>query len=615
MTRVATRLSVLALRACGVGALAALTAGLAPASGQAMSAGAYVTDVNAHAVFQLGIGTGGLLTALAPATVEAGEAPVGVAVTPDGKSVYVADFDGGVSQYDVGAGGLLTAKTPATVTAGTNPEWLAVSPDGKSVYVTDHNGATVSQFDVGAGEALSAKTPATVPTGATPSGVAVSPDGRSVYVDDQAASTVSQYDVGAGGLLTAKSSPTVMSGTNPTAIAVTPDGQSVYVVDAGSETISQYDVAPGGLLVAKSTPAVAATPAPVGIAISPDGRSVYVTNHEASGSVSQFDVGAGGLLSAKTPSRVAAGVEPLGIAVSPDGKSVYTADKNGFVSQFDVGAGGLLSPKTPATVPAGEGPSGIALLPDQGPVASFSATPASAGSASVFDGSASSDLDGAVVRYDWSFGDGTSAADAGPRPTHVYASAGSYVVSLTVSDDAGCSTAFVFTGQTASCVGGPQALATSTIAVPAAATTPPLVTTPRPAISSARLSNKRFRVAAKATAVFARKAPLGTVFRFTLSAAAKLRIVITRPAPGLRHGHSCLAPTAKLRHAHAKRCTRTLTVGTLTRSNEPKGADSVPFSGRIGHRALAPRAYHALLSASDAGGRSNPVTLAFAVVR
>ena len=55
----------------------------------------------------------------------------------------------------------------------------------------------------------------------------------------------------------------------------------------------------------------------------------------------------------------------------------------------------------------------------------------------VFDGSASSDADGAIVRFDWDFGDGTMAADAGPTPTHAYAATGQYTVTLTVVDDAG----------------------------------------------------------------------------------------------------------------------------------------------------------------------------------
>jgi hypothetical protein len=136
-----------------------------------------------------------------------------------------------------------------------------------------------------------------------------------------------------------------------------------------------------------------------------------------------------------------------------------------------------------------------------------------------------------------------------------------------------------------------------------------------PTLTLVSLTNKRFRVAKRTTAILARKAPLGTTFRFTLSAPAKLTITVTRTAPGLRRGHSCLAPTARLKHKHAKRCTRTLTVGTLTRSSEPKGADRIPFSGRIGRRALSPRGYNAVLAASNAAGRSHPVTLSLIIVR
>ncbi len=52
-----------------------------------------------------------------------------------------------------------------------------------------------------------------------------------------------------------------------------------------------------------------------------------------------------------------------------------------------------------------------------------------------FDGSASADPDGTIVSYDWTFGDGGTAS--GAKPTHAYATAGSYTVALTVTDDAG----------------------------------------------------------------------------------------------------------------------------------------------------------------------------------
>jgi chitodextrinase len=52
-----------------------------------------------------------------------------------------------------------------------------------------------------------------------------------------------------------------------------------------------------------------------------------------------------------------------------------------------------------------------------------------------FDGGDSDDPDGSIVSYDWDFGDGTFGA--GVAPSHAYAAAGSYDVSLTVTDDQG----------------------------------------------------------------------------------------------------------------------------------------------------------------------------------
>jgi len=142
----------------------------------------------------------------------------------------------------------------------------------------------------------------------------------------------------------------------------------------------------------------------------------------------------------------------------------------------------------------------------------------------------------------------------------------------------------------------------------------PLVTLQPPLITAASITNSRFRVAKTSTAISARKAPLGTSFRFTLSAAATVKINITGSAAGLRRGKSCLAPSTKLRRARAKSCTRTLALGSLSRAGEAQGADGVPFSGRIGRRALSPGSYHAILSASNAAGTSKPVTLVFAIV-
>ena len=52
-----------------------------------------------------------------------------------------------------------------------------------------------------------------------------------------------------------------------------------------------------------------------------------------------------------------------------------------------------------------------------------------------FDGSSSTDTDGSIVSWQWSFGDGGTAA--GASVTHAYTSAGTFNVTLTVTDDDG----------------------------------------------------------------------------------------------------------------------------------------------------------------------------------
>ena len=54
-----------------------------------------------------------------------------------------------------------------------------------------------------------------------------------------------------------------------------------------------------------------------------------------------------------------------------------------------------------------------------------------------FDASDSRDSDGTIVEYTWDFGDGGTATEASATTSHAYASAGSYDVVLTVTDDGG----------------------------------------------------------------------------------------------------------------------------------------------------------------------------------
>ncbi|WP_022883451.1 PKD domain-containing protein [Glaciibacter superstes] len=76
---------------------------------------------------------------------------------------------------------------------------------------------------------------------------------------------------------------------------------------------------------------------------------------------------------------------------------------------------------------------GSGVTPNVAPTASFEATP---GLLTVdVDGGGSADSDGTIASYEWNFGDSTTGS--GVTATHTYATAGTYTVSLTVTDDGG----------------------------------------------------------------------------------------------------------------------------------------------------------------------------------
>ena len=67
------------------------------------------------------------------ATVPVGKCPMGVAVSPDGTKVYVAnEGSNNVSVIDTA-----TNTVTATVTVGKSPYGIAVTPDGTKVYVAN----------------------------------------------------------------------------------------------------------------------------------------------------------------------------------------------------------------------------------------------------------------------------------------------------------------------------------------------------------------------------------------------------------------------------------------------------------------------------------------------
>ena len=71
------------------------------------------------------------------------------------------------------------------------------------------------------------------------------------------------------------------------------------------------------------------------------------------------------------------------------------------------------------------------------PVAVANANPGTGSMEIAFSSAGSNDPDGTIVGWEWTFGDAGSLPSTEENPTHVYATPGTYVVTLTVTDDKG----------------------------------------------------------------------------------------------------------------------------------------------------------------------------------
>jgi YVTN family beta-propeller protein len=115
------------------------------------------------------------------ATIPVGSGPYGVAVTPDGSTVYVANDNVSV---------IATASDTVTaiIPVGTVPVGLAVTPDGGKVYVANSD---LSSNNVSVVATPSNTVTATIPVGSNPNGAAVTPDGSKVYIANESSNNVS----------------------------------------------------------------------------------------------------------------------------------------------------------------------------------------------------------------------------------------------------------------------------------------------------------------------------------------------------------------------------------------------------------------------------------------
>jgi len=217
---------------------------------------AYITNSGDNTVSVIDTATN-KVTAMIPV----GSHPMGVAVTLDGKRVYVTNHEvGNPSNNTFLIIDTATNKITDAVPVGEVPFGVAVTLDGKNVYVTNLDDKTVSVIDTATNTVI-----ATIPVGDDPRGIAVSPDGKKVYVIDDGG--ISIIDTATNTVTATVDVESYFYG-----IVVNPTGTKVYVA-GGNGFVSVIDTATN-----KVTATIPVGNSPSGVAVTPDGSKVYVAN-------------------------------------------------------------------------------------------------------------------------------------------------------------------------------------------------------------------------------------------------------------------------------------------------------------------------------------------------
>ncbi|MGH3257057.1 MAG: YncE family protein, partial [Streptosporangiaceae bacterium] len=168
--------------------------------------------------------------------IKVGLGPVAMAITPDGKTLYVIGANINLASGWVTQISVASDKAAPSIQVRARPDAIAITPDGKTAYVL----CTGTETRIGDFTGPGTVTPISVATntagrpitvGREPGTMAITPDGKTLYVSNFGSDTVTPISVA-----TNTAGRPIPAGREPGAMAITPDGKTLYVADVGSDT-------------------------------------------------------------------------------------------------------------------------------------------------------------------------------------------------------------------------------------------------------------------------------------------------------------------------------------------------------------------------------------------
>jgi PQQ-dependent catabolism-associated beta-propeller protein len=247
------------------------------------------------------------------ATIEIGERPRGIGVSPDGSELYVAVSE----ENKIKVVDPASLKILREFEAGSDPETFAVHPNG-NIYISNEDDAKATVFNPKTGEQI-----AEIKVGLEPEGVAISPDGKRVIVTSESTNMLHVITVPGNTIEN-----NILIGSRPRAATFSKSGDIAYATAEISGEVVKVDMSSGKIIKTGSTGDSKSKPKDV--LLSKDEKTVYVAGGRAN-KIIVMDANTLEIIKS-----IPVGKRTWGLAMSKDGKRLFTTDGvSGTVSVID----------------------------------------------------------------------------------------------------------------------------------------------------------------------------------------------------------------------------------------------------------------------------------------
>lgn len=275
-------------------------------------------------------------------TIDIGQRPRGIAISPDNKYLYIATSDDNTVKIIDAE----TYKEVGQLPSGEDPETFALNPKGDRLYVSNEDDNLVTVIDIPSKKAI-----AQIKVGVEPEGIAVSPDNQWVVSASETTNMIHWIDA-----KTNKIVENTLVDPRPRAAAFTADNSQLWVTSEIAGTLMILDTKTKKIIktIRLDIPGVTADKIqPVGVVIDKASRWGYVAIGPANRVI---------VVNAQTfelEKFLLVGSRVWNLAFSPDEKRLYTTNgKSNDVSIID-----LENHKVVKSVGVGRFPWGVVSKP------------------------------------------------------------------------------------------------------------------------------------------------------------------------------------------------------------------------------------------------------------